>query len=622
MIRTSLRNTHERSRPLSVHHTGRSTSHDEIGKAGRKTDTKDCNSPSQTRIDFVGIGTPGAVAITPGQENINILRSGAKFLLVGEFFGTTEGQELERHLSISGQSGISIRLDQLAGHSKEEKIASLKVLITHLKKEGYLNSDTEIYITPHGSANNDKLDICTTGNIFDIDAIELLGLLGRGKHDLPSNGVVHFAVCESKPLHKTVQDYPHQFLFYSGNHSIWSDSTTEVLKFQLDFSSRQNKHATSAKSLFEYGGKHSGSDLTLSGNGKLTRLRVSAEVSFGDDERIAQMGRHIRYKFAHGSFQSVLRLFKRFGIDNLKNLVPDMNNIVIDAYMSEKENHYKLALLLLLGFDPDAIDSQGQTALHKACYFGDDNGVKFLLMNGANPSTQDNDGKTARELAQCRGFDHIAAIFGDIESGKKFPMLDKDYVFFHLCDMGEQAIASLAVSRYIKFEVSDAKKNTVLMYAIKKRQKDLAKTLIYAGAPIDTINTLGNSVVHLICAANAPAELIRDIRLKHGDSANMNARNYRGFTPLMYAARRGLLEHANKLIAYRADINSQSHQGNTALHMAVSRRDVDMVTTLLNRGADRSIQNQRRRTPMDRAASLGLTDIVHLLENYPPRKEK
>ena len=100
----------------------------------------------------------------------------------------------------------------------------------------------------------------------------------------------------------------------------------------------------------------------------------------------------------------------------------------------------------------------------------------------------------------------------------------------------------------------------------------------------------------------------------------MNARNHRGFTPLIYAARRGLFDHVNKLINYQADINSQSHKGNTALHMAVFRRDVDMVTTLLDRGADRNIQNHKRHTPMGLAKSLGLTDIVHLLETYRPRR--
>jgi ankyrin repeat protein len=605
---------------VSIRQVRRPTSFDETRAADQKIHTQDSPAPSQTLIDFVKIGTPGAAAITPSQEKVATATHGVKFLLVGEFFGTTEGQELERHLSLSGQSGISIRLDQLSGHSKEENIANFKALINNLKNAGYLASDTEIYITPHGKASNGTLDICTTGEAFDIDAIELLEILGRGKHDPPSNGAVHFAVCESKPLHKAVQNYPHHFLFYSGSHSIWSDSTTEVLTLQLSFSSRQHNHATSAQSLFKYAGNHSGSDLILSGNGTVTRKRIGPKISLADDARIAQMGRHIRYKFAHGSFQSVLRLFKRFGVDNLKNLVPEMNNVVIDAYLSEKENHYKLALLLLLGFDTNAVDSQGQTALHKACRFGDDNGVKFLLMNGATADIKDTDGKTARELAKSLGFDDIAVTFDEVESGKTFPMLDKAYMFFHLCDVGEQTIASLAVSRHTKFEVSDTKKNTLLMYAIKKRQNDLAKTLLNAGAPIDSVNTLGNSALHLICAANAPAELIRAIRLQYGDGANMNARNHRGFTPLIYAARRGLLDHVNKLINYQADINSQSHKGNTALHMAVFRRDVDMVTTLLDRGADRNIQNHKRHTPMGLAKSLGLTDIVHLLETYRPRR--
>ncbi|MFM8466933.1 MAG: ankyrin repeat domain-containing protein [Oxalobacteraceae bacterium] len=415
-----------------------------------------------------------------------------------------------------------------------------------------------------------------------------------------------------------MKHYPHHFLFYSEGRSIWTDSTTEVLKLQLDFSSRQHDHASSAESLLKNARKHAGCNLTLSGKATFTRARISPEISLANEARIAQMGRHIRYKFAHGSFQAVLRLFKRFGIENLKKFVPEMNSIVIDAYMSEKENHYKLALLLLLGFDPDTADSEGQTALHKACHFGDDTGVKFLLMNGVTPDIRDKKGKTAYDLAVLRGFTEIADIIDDSVSGKNFPMLDKAYVLFHLCDIGEQAIASLAASRCTTFEISDHRKNTLLMYAIKKRQGDLAKTLICAGASIDAINALGNSPLHLICAASAPAELIREIRLRHGDSANMNAENRRGFTPLMYAARRGLLNHANRLIHYQAHVNAQSHKGNTALHMAVFRRDVAMVTMLLERGADRKLQNHQRHTPLDVATSRGLTDIIQFLKHDSP----
>ena len=602
---------------MSVRHASRRVSQAEARTVDRKNDPRSTIEPSSTLIKFVEVGMPGAVAITPTQEKENISRNGAKFLLVGEFFGTTEGQELERHVSIAGQGGVSIRLDQLAGHNQEEKATHLRELITQLKKEGYITPDTEIYITPHGRSGDGTLDICTTEDEFAIDAIELLEILGRGEHDPPSHGAVHFAVCESKPLHKTVQDYPHNFLFYSGSHSIWTDSTTEVLKLQLNFSAHHHQQATSAKSLFSHAGKHAGSNLTLSGNGKVARLQISPRVGYTNETRIAQLGRHIRYKFAHGSFQAILRLFKRFGIDNLKKFIPEMDNIVMDAYLSEKENHYKLALLLLLGFDPNAVDSQGQTAVHKACYFGDDNGVKFLLMNGASPDVKDKDGKTARDIAKSRGFDDMITTLDDVTSGKTFPMFDKAYVLFHLCDMGEQAIASLAASQCKKFEVSDTRKNSLLMYTIKKRQADVTRTLIHANAPIDAINTLGNSALHLICAAKAPAELIRAIRLQYGDDANMNARNHRGFTPLMYAARHGLLHHAKRLMGYQADVNYQSHKGNTALHMAVFRRDREMVAALLNGGADQNLQNHRRHTPLDIANSRGITDIIHLLKNHP-----
>ena len=602
---------------MSIRHANRQAAHAAAHTVSRHDDPRSSTESGQTLINFAELGMPGVVAITSAQDKGNISRNGAKFLLVGEFFGTTEGQDLERHLSIAGQGGISIRLDHLAGHNQEEKATHLRELITDLKKEGYVTPDTEIYITPHGSSGDGRLDICTTGHEFSIDAIELLEILGRGKHDPPSHSAVHVAVCESKPLHKTVQDYPHDFLFYSGSHSIWTDSTTEVLKLQLNFSARQHHQATSAKSLFDYAGKHAGSDLTLSGNGKVARLRISPKVRLTSETRIAQLGRHIRYKFAHGSFQAILRLFKRFGIDNLKKFIPEMDNLIIDAYLSEKENHYKLALLLLLGFDPNAVDSQGQTAVHKACHFGDDHGVKFLLTNGASADIKDKDGKTARDIAKSRGFDDIITTLDDAKSGKTFSLVDKEYVLFHLCDIGEQAIASLAASQCTKFEISDTRKNTLLLYAIKKRQTDVARTLLHAGAPIDAINTLGNSALHLICTARAPAELIREIRLQYGDDANMNAQNHRGFTPLMYAARHGLLHHANRLMGYKADVNSQSYKGNTALHMAVFRRDREMVTALLNGGANKNVQNHRRHTPMDIAQSRGLTDIIHLLTNYP-----
>jgi antirestriction protein ArdC/ankyrin repeat protein len=92
------------------------------------------------------------------------------------------------------------------------------------------------------------------------------------------------------------------------------------------------------------------------------------------------------------------------------------------------------------------------------------------------------------------------------------------------------------------------------------------------------------------------------------DGANVNARTYRGLTPLHTAAGQPLV--VERLLEREADPNAANDSGRTPLHSAVSdpetappaRRDV--LTALIKAGADPNARDHQDQTPLHDAATL------------------
>ena len=95
--------------------------------------------------------------------------------------------------------------------------------------------------------------------------------------------------------------------------------------------------------------------------------------------------------------------------------------------------------------------------------------------------------------------------------------------------------------------------------------------------------------------------------------ADVNARDGRGWTALMYAVNKGYLLLVDPLLAARADPDVRAPDGATALFMAVAHGQPEIVTLLMDAGADVSIKGPKGKTAVDVAGMSGDSAILKAL---------
>ena len=87
--------------------------------------------------------------------------------------------------------------------------------------------------------------------------------------------------------------------------------------------------------------------------------------------------------------------------------------------------------------------------------------------------------------------------------------------------------------------------------------------------------------------------------------ADVNARDGRGWTALMYAVNKGYLLVVDPLLAARADPDVRAPDGATALFMAVAHGQPEIIALLMEAGADVSIKGPKGKTAEDVAGMSG-----------------
>lgn len=95
---------------------------------------------------------------------------------------------------------------------------------------------------------------------------------------------------------------------------------------------------------------------------------------------------------------------------------------------------------------------------------------------------------------------------------------------------------------------------------------------------------------------------------------NLDARDEKGYSPLMLAAYHGRLEAVKLLISLKADILSRDKNGNSILMAATFNGHVEVVLFLLENGADPEAANFRKQTAMVFARTLGKKKIERILQ--------
>lgn len=93
-----------------------------------------------------------------------------------------------------------------------------------------------------------------------------------------------------------------------------------------------------------------------------------------------------------------------------------------------------------------------------------------------------------------------------------------------------------------------------------------------------------------------------------------NARDKRGFTPLIFATYLDQLETARLLLEAGAEINARDMSGNTALMGVCFKGNTEIANFLIEKGADVNLQNNEGETALEYAQKEGHKEIVKILE--------
>jgi ankyrin repeat protein len=242
-------------------------------------------------------------------------------------------------------------------------------------------------------------------------------------------------------------------------------------------------------------------------------------------------------------------------------------------------------------------DQHGNNALHAAVKAHEWSVCSHLLELGANPNTSDRSGvSTLTYLAQ-------AFAEGDQDTAIRVatliaPLLAKGY----------------RLDRVVYFsEDSEIRWGKTTILAIL--QSDLNRYGSYLDVlHADDVNLADNhGNTPLMFAAKHGLLTVLQALMNKG--ADVNIAEINGWTPLMIAAEKGLLAITQALLSAPAiDINAIKPDGVTALIIAASNGKDDVVKALINKGANVNLADNNGWTPLMFAAEKGhLTTIQALL---------
>lgn len=178
-------------------------------------------------------------------------------------------------------------------------------------------------------------------------------------------------------------------------------------------------------------------------------------------------------------------------------------------------------------------------------------------------------------------------------------------------EVGDLNAVELSVSAGADINKKDEEGYTPLYYAIRKRSCDIVRTLLDAGAEVNTVLGKSKEIYPLGLAVHANNVEMVKLLLKHGADVNFGGKGE--FVPLIGAATLGHLEIAKLLIASGANVNAENWHRMRPLHAAARGENVEMVKFLLQQGGDVSAKGAEDATCLHLAAIGGNPEILRCL---------
>ena len=150
--------------------------------------------------------------------------------------------------------------------------------------------------------------------------------------------------------------------------------------------------------------------------------------------------------------------------------------------------------------------------------------------------------------------------------------------------------------------------------SVKKKEGDKVTEMLAEGSP-NLVNTrdvtTGTTALHIVTAR-------RDLTWMEfliGKGANVNARDFKGVTPLVSASNMNFIEGVELLVKYGAKVDESNNSGETPLITAVHNRNVPLMKLLLQAGANPDRADNSGRTARDYAKLAGTPTLLNVIES-------
>jgi uncharacterized protein len=257
------------------------------------------------------------------------------------------------------------------------------------------------------------------------------------------------------------------------------------------------------------------------------------------------------------------------------------------ALAIQSKDSAKVQELLAAKADVNQRMADGTSPLHWAIYYNDESLVGQLIKAGADVNVRNDYGSTPMSEA---------AVIGNVNVLRK------------LLDAGADT------------ESANADGQTALMIVSRTSNVEAAQLLIRKGAKVNAREQWRGQTPLMWAAAEAQPAMVK-LLVKHRADVNarstvnewerqvtaeprMQARPSGGFTPLLYAARKGCLECAQILLKSGADKNLTDPDGVTPLLLATLNFSFDTAALLIQEGADVNRWDYWGRSPIYAAVDM------------------
>ncbi|KAJ8280820.1 hypothetical protein GJAV_G00059430 [Gymnothorax javanicus] len=314
--------------------------------------------------------------------------------------------------------------------------------------------------------------------------------------------------------------------------------------------------------------------------------------------------------------QNMARLMKILQPQDVDLMLADGQSLL--HYAIQMANEEAVKFLLLNNANPNLADARGSTPLHLAVEKRLRSITEVLLSRKTtNPNAKDEDLYTPLHCVALNGDDDIARLLLDRNASLNEPDIQGRTPCHVACQHGQESVVRVLLSRGADTQTPSKNDWIPLHYAAW--QGHLAIVKLLAKQPAANVNgqtSDGHTALHL--AAHRGQYRVARILIELG--ADVCCVDLDGRTPLHVAAEMGHTSTARLLVKHHAPLQAKTSQGWTALHLAAGRGRLPTVKMLVEAGADQSVVDLDQHTACDLAVQEGHDNIVNALQQSFPEK--